>query len=390
MSYLLYIPFIVVILIYLIFKWKYGFWMNQPVYHLYDISYYFEKPKIIVTSLPEKNRYVNTVNVHTRFMTTLSDTEWVHFVVFLQKYFLRDGNNIYNPKLDNVVPYFKDVKSLCSMYYETIQYKNNTDGSIIVNDRHIVAVMTSRPIFCILYKKHLPVYYVDYLCVSPKKRKCGIAPTIIQTHHYNQRRMVSGIHISLFKREQEMTWIVPLTYYDTHVYDIAGYNLDIRIHSRFQMIDSHSSKLSKIMEFVSFHADKYDVCMYDCYDSIKCQLDTNNLFIYALINKDEPDEIVAVYIFKNPRVTIMQYNVITCIGSIKGNVTDEVFYYVFLKMIHKIPVTNKMLAIENTADNNILLQKMIHPKPIFTTKNAYFLYNYTCSPVLSNKCLILI
>jgi hypothetical protein len=364
--------------------------MNQPVYHLYDVSYYMSPPRVINNDLPEKNRHVNVANVHTRFTSTLSDPEWVELVVFLQKYFIRERHNVYNPKLDNIVPFFKDSKSLCSFYYETVQYKNKTDGSIIVNDRHISAVMTSRPIFCILHKVHIPVYYVDYLCVSAKKRRSGLAPTIIQTHHYNQRRMTPGIQISLFRRDRDMTWIIPLTYYDTHVYDVKDYLLDIRIHSKYQLVNSSSGSLGRIMEFISENTDKYDACLYDCYEAIKCQVETNNLFIHALINKDEPDGIVAVYILKNPKVTVMQYTVTTLIGSIQGAVSDEVFYYVFLKLIQTLPGDNRMIAIENTADNDRILTKMTNPKPVFVSPTAYFLYNYICQPIASNKCLILV
>ena len=387
--YILFIT-IVVIIIYSIFKWKYGFWMSQPVYHLYDVSYYLAKPRVIKKDLPDKNRYVNIVNVKTKFTSTFSEQDWTGLVVFLQKYFIREKHNVYNPKMDNVVPFFKDSKSMCSFYYETVQYKNETDGSIIVNDRHISAVMTSRPIFCILYKTHIPVYYVDYLCVATNKRKSGLAPTIIQTHHYNQRRMNPGIQISLFRRDQEMTWIIPLTYYDTHVYDVKEYSMDIRIHAKYQLVHATAGIIDRVMEFISNHTYKYDACLYDCYEAIKCQIDTNNMFVYALINKSEPDGMVAVYILKNPKVTVMHYTVTTLIGSIQGSVTDEVFYYVFLKIIQKLPGDNRLIAIENTSDNNRILQKMNKSKPVLISPTAYFLYNYICQPIASNKCLILV
>jgi hypothetical protein len=363
--------------------------MKQPVYHLYNIPYYFSADKVINMSLPDKNRYVNLINIHTKFTPTLQEYEWYSVVVFLQKYFLRERYNIYNPKLENIVPHFKNSKSLCSLYYDTIQYKNNTDGSVVINDQNLIGVMTSRPVFSIINNKSVSIYYVDYLCVSSKHRKSGIASALIQTHHYNQRRMNSSIHVSLFKREHDMTWIVPLTYYNTYIYDIDGYNIDVRLHARYTIIDMKTTNISKIYEFITGHSHNYDVCIYEGEETLLEQINTNNILVYALINKDVND-IIAVYIFKNPRVTILHNNVITCIGSVCGNVTNEVFYYGFIKIIQQIPLENKILAIENISDNTLLISNMTNPPAKHTTPTAYFLYNYICSPVKSNKCLIIL
>ena len=377
-----------IVLAYIIIKWKYGFWMRQPVYHIYDIQYYFKPPQVISKSLPEKNKYVNQINIHTRFTSTLQEHEWCSFAIFLQKYFLRELHNTYNPKLENIVPYFKHPKSMCSFYYDTIEYKN-INGTIIVNDRNLVGVMTSRPVFGILGDVSIPIYYVDNLCVSSRHRKSGIAASIIQTHHYNQRRLNPDIHVSLFKRENDMTWIVPLTYFNTYVYDVKGYEIDVRVHAKFKILNIKHDNIHRIMQFISENRSKYNVCIYDGSETILENINTNNVIIYAVVNTDI-NYIVAVYIFKVPRVTIKHNNVINCIGSIKGNITEEVFYYVFIDILQKINIVNKMLAIECISDNTILVSRMTDPKPIYTTPTAYFLYNYICSPINSDKCLIIL
>ena len=44
---------------------KYPFWALQPVFHFYDIYYWFINIGIIRHELPEKNRYVNLKNIKT-------------------------------------------------------------------------------------------------------------------------------------------------------------------------------------------------------------------------------------------------------------------------------------------------------------------------------------
>ena len=57
---------------------------------------------------------------------------------------------------------------------------------------------------------------------------------MIQTHEYNQSHKNKNICVSLFKREEELTGIIPLTIYKTYCFplknDLIHYNeLDARI-----------------------------------------------------------------------------------------------------------------------------------------------------------------
>ena len=63
-----------------------------------------------------------------------------------------------------------------------------------------------------------PVKWVDKY-----HRNKNIAPQIIQTHEYNQSHSNKKICVSLFKREEELTGIIPLTCYDTYCYNISDF-----------------------------------------------------------------------------------------------------------------------------------------------------------------------
>ena len=82
--------------------------------------------------------------------------------------------------------------------------------------------MTNRPLYISFNNKNinLTVGYVDNLCVHSSNRKQGIAPNLIQTQYYQIQHMNDKLKVYLFKREGDMTAIVPLTTYKTFTYDI--------------------------------------------------------------------------------------------------------------------------------------------------------------------------
>ena len=378
---------VVLFMIYAIIKYKYGFWIHQPVYHIYDISYYFRSNKIIDNNLPTTNKYVNLHNIITKNTAGMSELNWIHFINFIQKYFLRTSGNIYNPKLENVLPFFKNsTNSLISFYHEDVIYKD-IDTKDTVTDQKILGVITSRPVYAIIHNTSINIYYVDYLCVNPANRKRGIASELIQTHHYNQRRLNKNIQVSLFKREQEFNWIVPLTYYDAKVYDMSTYTNEIILHSKYKIIEGNSNNMTVIMDFIKKYSKLFDVFIYDNYSSFIDALNTHNIYIYALLNI-EINEIISLYIFKKTCVTIETSEILTCISSI-NNTNINIFYHAFIKITKMFILKYPMIAIENISNNHILIENM-PCAPILITPNAYFLYNYITSPVNSNKCLILI
>ena len=54
---------LIILLIFTYIKITFRFWSQQPVFHLYDLSYYVFSPGIIKYELPEKNKYCNFENI---------------------------------------------------------------------------------------------------------------------------------------------------------------------------------------------------------------------------------------------------------------------------------------------------------------------------------------
>jgi len=382
------IVFGVAIIIYIILRYIYGFWIKQPVFHAYDISYYFYPNKIINPDLPEKNRFTNFKNIDTYLIDEMTEPRWASFVEFIQTNFLKNKNNEYHPKLDNILPYFKNSsKSMFSFY---------TDKDALYST---ISVMTSRPVNSILNGVQIPLYYVDYLCVKKSHRKKGIAEQMIQTHHYNQRRLNKNVQVSLFKREGEMTGIVPLTCYDCFGYFVDKFitRINYKVNDKYSVVELGKTNMKVLMDYMKDpdNMKRFDVVIYDNYSSLLETISTKNLYMYFVMCR-ETQRVMSVYGFKRSCVTIDGKDLLTCYLSMKSASTSkDLFYYCFLDSVKKInaqmETPYRLIAIENITDNELLIKEINqYCRPFVRSPTAYFLYNYVCIPVKSNRCVILL
>jgi hypothetical protein len=367
----------------------YGFWIRQPVFHSYDISYYFYPNKIINPELPVKNKFTNFKDVKTYLMEEMTEDRWADFVDFIRTNFLKNKNNEFQPKLENILPYFKNSnKSMFSFYIEKLTDKIPTT----------ISVMTSRPVNSILKGIQLPLYYVDYLCVKNSHRKKGIAEQIIQTHHYNQRRLNKDVKVSLFKREGELTGIVPLTCYDCFGYVVDKFisKTQYKVNDKYSLVEMGKTNIQVLTDYMKDpeNIKRFDVFIYDNYSSLLETINTKNIYIYCVISR-ETHSVMAIYGFKRSCVSINNKEILTSHFSIKSTFTsEELFYYCFLdsiRLINKALSTNpyRLLAVENITDNQLIINNINQwCKPFVISPTAYFLYNYVFIPVKSNKCVI--
>ena len=379
--------FCVILVIYIILRYIYGFWIKQPVFHAYDITYYWYPNRVIDANLPTKNRFTNFKDIQTYLIGEMTENKWALFIEFIQTNFLKNKNNEFHPKLGNVLPYFKNsTKSMISFYTDPETTK-------------VLSVMTSRPINSIIHDISIPLYYVDYLCVKKSHRKKGLAEQMIQTHHYNQRRLNKDIQVSLFKREGELTGIVPLTYYDCYGYFINKflYSTAYTVNSKYSIVEIGKSNITKFHDYIKQcqTLPRFLVFVYDNHSSILESISTKNIYIYLVVCR-ETQQVMGMYCLKNACVSIGTSEVITCYSSIKSpDTSEELFYYCFLDVLKKIQETSPtkygILAVERITDNSILCNKIHNYCRAFVkSPTAYFLYNYISIPVKAERCVILL
>ena len=376
------------IIIFLYIRLKYRFWSMQPVFHFYDIHYWFRNVGIIRHELPEKNRYTNFTNIETISFEKINKNKLKQFLFFIQQHYLKNKDNHFSPQKENISPYFTghQYECFCSFYYEKILL----NGKNIIEDKKLIGVMTSRPLNVYIHKINIemPVYYVDYLCVDKIYRKKNIAPQIIQTHEYNQSKKNRKIAVSLFKREGELTGIVPLCVYKTYCFNMQPWKTPNALPINISLLKGDVQNLYYLYDFLK--QKKWEISILPQISNLIELVKTENLFVRMLvINK----EICGAYLFKKVCTEITKGKfVISSFASIKGNISQDIFILGFkvalADILQKTPF--HYLCIENISDNDIIVKNvLIKSVPYVISPTAYFFYNFAYQTFPSNKILII-
>ena len=395
-AYIFIIIIVIVILLYAYVRIKYGFWYYQPVFHVYNLWYMFAPPGIIQHELPRENKYTNFKNIETIVYTELPDFKLQRFIHFINANYLQNKDNVYAPKKENVVPYFNghNTKSFFTFYKERELISDLKKGTITNEDR-IVGVTTSRPIHIFINKGEkdsvFDAYYVDYLCVDKSERKKGIAPQIIQTHHYNQRYLNKNIVVNLFKREGELTGIVPLCVYSTYGFSMKKWRKPRELYAAYKLLEVNEQNYHFLFDFIQSNKDQFEIIINVEHANIIELIKTKNIFVYVLM---EGNEIKSAYFYRKSCVFYEKgLEILSCFASIHGGtITTEVFVQGFKISFWKTAEKNYFgfAVIENISHNNLIIENLrMKTAPDVVSPTAYFFYNFAYHSFKHNKVLIL-
>jgi len=393
-SYILFFGLLIIFIIYTYIRVKFGFWAIQPVFHVYDLSYMMNPPGIINHDLPKKNKYTNFKNIETIIYNEVTDLQKKRMTNFIKLNYLRNKDNVFSPKDENITPYFKshNDKSFVSFYTEEIYIDNLKKGTTI-NDKKILGIMTSRPVHIQINNGDedatFNAYYVDYLCVDKFYRKKGIAPQLIQTHHYNQSYLNKNIVVSLFKREDELTGIIPLCVYTTYGFPVNSWTKPVNLDANYSLLEINAQNIRFLVDFIKANNNYFDILITTEITNIVELINTKNMFVYAIM---VDDEIICCYFFRKSCVQIEKnLEVLSCFASI-NNCDNNIFIHGFKISFWKIAAENYFgfAAIEDISHNNIIINNlMTKTTPSIKSPTAYFFYNFAYNTFKSNKVLII-
>jgi hypothetical protein len=399
---------LLLIIFFIYIRIKFRFWALQPVFHFYDLYYWVANIGIIQEELPSKNRYTNFKNIKTISYDILNEQNIKDFVWLIQLNYLRNKENKFAPQKENIVPYFKghNHKSFWSFFTEpTLLLDSKTNTTI--SDETLIAVITGRPLHITFYNKNisnkikgeLDVYYIDYLCVDKLHRKKNIAPQLIQTHEYNQSHLNRKIFVSLFKREEELTGIIPLTVYKTYCFNMRNWNKPPGLNAKIQLLNGDKQNIYYLYNFINelTKKSKWDLTVLPAMSNLMELVTSENLFIKMLVYNGE---IIAAYIFKKTCTFIEKdKEIISCIASFFDSsfIKKEEFIQGFKIALWSI-IENKenkepnkfgYLIVEDVSDNNNIIENIkIKTHPVAVSPTAYFFYNFAHNPFKSNRILI--
>ena len=389
-----------IILFFIFIRIKFRFWAVQPVYHFYDIYYWFFNVGIIRHELPEKNRYTNFKEIETIKIDKVTDVKLKDFINLIQLNYLRNDGNVFIPEKENIMPYFEGHNSptFLSLFWQPdvlIDTKTNTT----IDTKLLIGAITSRPLTVTIYDSKqkqtqikFDVFYVDYLCVKKGFRKKNIAPQLIQTHEYNQCHMNQNMCVSLFKREGELTGIVPLMAYKTYIFDMKNWiKPPNQLHSKTTLLVGDSQNMYYLSNFIAENK-KWDITIIPEISNLLSLVSSKNLYIYMLLTDMEID---AIYVFKKTCTNIEKgKELLSLIGTMnsKSNPTN-IFIQGFKNALWAILLDNPgyhYLSIEDISDNNCIINNIkTKTHPICESPTAYFLYNYARSPFNPYKSFII-
>jgi len=386
-----------ILLFFIYVRLKYKFWALQPVFHFYDVYYWFVNVGIIRKELPEKNRYVNSTKIKTKCFEDIDELTKKQIATLIRLNYYRNNENKYDPKMENIIPYFigHNTKTFWSYFVETELLIDNKTAKTI-DENKIIGSITSRPLHVKINStrkdSEFDVYYVDYLCVNKNWRKKNIAPQLIQTHEYNQSHNNKKICVSLFKREEELTGIIPLTVYKTYCFNMKNWGSPEKLEPRITLLTGDKQNIYYLYNFINEVKKNLDIVIYPEITNIIELVVTKNLFIKMLL---VDGNIEAVYIFRKTCTYIEKdKEIITCIASINGNILSREQFIKGFKMslwsIIKEHNNFKYLTIEDISDNTCIINNIcIRTHPMVISPMAYFFYNFAYSPFKSEKCLII-
>ena len=382
-------------------KAKYGFWVSQPVFHVYDFSYYFYPPGIIQLDLPIKNKYTNFKDIITTTYTELSSLHKTELVYFIQQHYLKNGENIYQPESKNIFPYFEGVtnhkssqpsfSSFFTFYWEKNLVEDVKKGTVIENKK-MIGCITSRPVEIKIFKARIPkatlnVNYVDYLCIDKTYRKKGIAPQLIQTHDYNQRHLNKEIQVSLFKREGELNGIIPLCVYTSYGFSVFNWGKPPSLPANYSLFELTKQNMPLLNDFLKETETEFDITMTTPFSNLLELIKSNNIYVYGIL---EHDRLLSVYYYRKSCVFIDKNSeVLTCYASIKSeHCPKDVFVQGFKNSFWNIADKNNFgfCAVENISHNHYVVSNLLlKNKAIIKTPTAYFFYNFAYSTFSAEK-----
>lgn len=403
--YALVVCFILLAAIFAYFRMKYGFWIHQPVFHCYDMYYMVFPPGIIMNELPEKNKYTNFKDITTSIVSEIDKNKLGKFMNIIKSNYLRNGDNVFSPKEKNVISYFIGHNHPCFIsFYNEQELLNDEKNSQIIEQDKLIGVMTTRPLLVSIKQDEskrkenerleFAIYYADYLCVNKSKRKQGIAPQIIQTHEYKQRHMNKNIVVSLFKKEDELTGIMPMCIYKTYGFSVDSWRKPIPLDATHSVVEIGTKNMYLLIDFIKENMHQFDIFIMPETANIVELVKTENIFIHMIISAIK-DRIIAVYFLKKSNTFIEKdKEILSCFGSIQSeyDCDDDLFIQGFKIAFWNVANQHKFgfAAIEHISHNWKLIDNIsLKTKAEIVSPSAYFFYNFACPTFKSERTLVI-
>jgi len=394
---ILYYILVLIIILYLLFKLyikiTYPFWSRQPVFHNYNLINWIS-PSGIVNENPKINNYSNFIDITSKNFFDYSKEEIINIVELINNNFKTNyGKHMESKYLLTTNSFVAFFTGHINKSYITI-YKKQQYSLTQQPTPCIIGVITGNPVTITIKNKSLKSYYIDFLTIDKIYHNKDIEGQLIQTHEYYQMCDNKEIKISLFKQIGKLKGIVPLTNYNSYIFNSAL--IHHKYNCNYTVIELSENNFYLLINFIN-SSKTYFKCIIMVDESNLLHLIVKNIYkIYGLLDINT-NELKACYFFK-------QNNIIFNIKELYKKETKKIILLDFvgsIKNCDKIDFINGFLIvlnkkcyinIENLSYNNIIIQYLLNNSLIALniSHNSYFLYNYINRPFLSKNMLIIL
>ena len=371
---ILYGAVILLISIYVFIKLKYRFWSSQPIFHTYNLLYWFYPPGILQEDIPTKNKFYNEIITCKNYPNLTRQQISLLFSFLKMHYRYLKNTTIILKKSQFMNLFSKD--SYISLQYSFVPKK-------------LIAVLTSRQLECIISNKKLSISYFDYLCVHDKYRKKGLASKQIYTHYIKSRKLGNN-PIFIYKSYVRPRINVPLTIFNTYIMSSRPWervNMQLPNTISTHIVGSHNCEL--VIHF-----------MKEIKQNFKCVITPKTFHLTNFIKNEiiiptilmDGQTVVGATFFRYNGLTIDDNKMIECVASYCRESHKEIFKkslsnsIVLLQRKYKFSI----IAIENISHNYYLIKRLLErniPKRIYST--GYYFYNFAYTPFFSPNVFIL-
>jgi len=389
---------------------KMPFWQTQPVFHIYNLSYWLKPPGIINKTPPSLNKFVNLGNnkmiqvdisgasisnasisnasISNASISNASISNASTICKFISDYYIIHDSALYKPSEQDIMAYLECCNQ--PSFFNIYQDSPIAFGS---PDREMIGAISARVLNVTLTEKnkpiHFPVYYIDNLCVKPGYRKKGIAPEMIQTLYYTISRANPKVNAYLFKREGQLNAIVPLVYYDSYAFDLTFFRPDSLLTGAMTILEIGISQLNLFMAFVKSQLPKFDCIVLPDVSNVLNLIKLGKIKIYGILFQGE---LIAVYIFRCLELYYEEKKAVECIAILSNCETDVLNAGFALSWLKINALTGcEIVIIEETAHSKAVIKALGTNSTVslnFKSPTAFFLYNYAAYSAPSAKALL--
>lgn len=373
-NYIIIVFILCVVAFFLYFKGKHKFWLNQSIHNKYNFKY-FGKNGLINNNAPH-TKYYNPL-IYSNTYSNLETEKKELIVSFVAKNYRFYKDLVIKLDTKKFTSLFEKHNDRC---YISLFYKNHK-----INNK-LLGCICSRPLEGRFHNKQLKLYSLDYLCNKDKK---SIYFELLYTH-FKRSIEQKNVKIFMFRSLTPIEISHSLVQYKSFLYSI--YNYPIKIHSNCKNVTFISLNSSNFRLFMNTFYKLYKE--FDCFLHINItQLmylcDQKTLFITLIMFGNVPK---ACYFFKNTFSLYNNKNVLTCIGSYKTNIKNELFlegYYNSLLIIQEM-FPFQWVCIDDVNNNTLLIDLLKMNKILETYENYYYLYNFIYDSFKKDKVLLLL